>query len=867
VHQRLLPLVSLVTAITALPVLGAALPASAASTAPTLAWEISQFFDEHLATHVVSDGATEDAAGTITFPNGVGSYDRATGAGSVEYDGKVAGSFVFGGATQYTITVADPIVSVDAEGEGTISVVVASVIPEGSTADPESTPPARVVAATFEANPWVSGEGDVGSQTATPRFAGVLPAGSAEATALGIPAGQPVDGQAFAPTFIGHLVTGVRALFYASGSSNDAKKAPGTFVAQGIGTGVATDPEPDPADGLRWKVSSAYDATSETHLLGGGATESDLGVVTFPRTGGTYDTVTGESSVTYAGSVKATNFETVYPDPGLPFPNPLPNPDVERYSVTIADPVLTTDLAGNGTITALVSSDSQLASGSVPGSTTPTRVEVVAFTAGIDPWVDGTALGRLVKTPTAFSSRLLDQLVTPARAQFGTAGTAATDTLPAQLVAAAAPAAVSAPAATVSTTSATAAGGLVLDVDGTGFRGRTRPGDTGIRVGLAPSGGLPLDLATVIGVVDVPAATVVGGAFSLRLTIPAAQLDPTRLYSVYTWQAPSRSTTTQDTEVFVPVDFAALGLSTALVPTVGVTEVTNTATNLTWDVHGTGFTAVSRPGDAGVYVGLAPASARPPVDDAANQTGFATAAWVTPAQIAGHAFTARLTVPRSRLEPGVAYAFYTWQAHTGSNPSQDTTTPVETRLRPPMSAPTALRTRYGTPVAMPVSLPATALGTVTVTGLGMSRTVPVSDGAADVVPPVDLPVGVHTATIRYSGDGSFAPQTVTTSYQVGEVMPRLRRTWVRTPTPTGAGRLLLRVLGPRGAPRPGGQVTVTIVRPGHPRVSLRERLVRGRATIVIQPRAPGSWRYVVRYSGSPSYTATTRVLRMGSTAS
>ena len=69
------------------------------------------------------------------------------------------------------------------------------------------------------------------SLTATPDWAGVLPADSAEATGLGIGAGKPIDGKAFAPSFLGQIDTGLRAHFYASGSGSDPKKAPASFTA------------------------------------------------------------------------------------------------------------------------------------------------------------------------------------------------------------------------------------------------------------------------------------------------------------------------------------------------------------------------------------------------------------------------------------------------------------------------------------------------------------------------------------------------------------------------------------------------------------------------------------------------------------
>lgn len=207
-------------------------PSYAAEGDPVLAWEISPRFDDHLSTHVLGDGASEDETGAITFPDGVGSFDAATGVASVSYQGSVSGSFVNAGTTFYTVTVADPTVTVDADGTGTISAVVSAWNAGGMGSSEASTEPVRVVVTTFTApESWTVSDG-LGAITATPDWAGVLPADSEQATALGIGAGKPVDGKSFAPTFLGQLTPGVRAHFYASGASSDAAKQPSPFTAE-----------------------------------------------------------------------------------------------------------------------------------------------------------------------------------------------------------------------------------------------------------------------------------------------------------------------------------------------------------------------------------------------------------------------------------------------------------------------------------------------------------------------------------------------------------------------------------------------------------------------------------------------------------
>lgn len=330
-------------------------PAQAATPSGVLTWEVSQYFDEHLSTHVLTGGASEDDEGVITFPGGEGVYNATTGATSVAYDGSVAGSFAFAGTTYYTVTIAEPVVSIDADGNGEITAVVSADNAAAMGNPAESTFPTRVVVTTFDAvsATWTHGA-SLDTLSATPDWAGVLPADSTQAASLGIAAGKPVDGQSFNPAHLAQLTKGVRALFHASGSAADAKKAPARFTAQ-----VA-----------------------------------------------------------------------------------------------------------------------------------PLSVDVT-------------------------------------------------------------------------TTGASAKDGLTLAVTGANFRGVTNPGDDGIYVGLAQSGAMP-DVSSMdnmelfAAVAYVPASAMAEGTFATELNAPTTQLDATKDYSVYTWQAHTHSNTTQDTQTPVAIDWSAL---------------------------------------------------------------------------------------------------------------------------------------------------------------------------------------------------------------------------------------------------------------------------------------------------------------------
>lgn len=374
-------------------------PAAAADPAPVLMWEVSQQFDDHLSTHVLTDGATEDGDGVVTFPAGEGTYNPDNGTTKVTYDGQVAGSFVMVTTTYYTVTIADPVITIDDEGNGEMTAMVSASNAAGMGQPADSTDPSRVLVTTFDATSWVDG-GALDSMTVTPDWAGVLPADSAEATALEIPSGQPVDGKAFNPAFLGQVTKGVRAHFYASGSGSDPKKQP--------------------------------------------------------------------ASITFQAA--------------------------------------------------------------------PMTVDV-------------------------------------------------------------------------STDAASPEGGLDLDIAGTGFTGTDgNPGDDGVYVGLAPSGGLP-DVSSPGGIDSfagaswVPASGIVSGAFSTSLNAPTDALDPSQDYSIYTWRAHGHSTTSQDTETPVEIDWSQLeetpSPAASNVTTSGpATKVFGASATLTATVPGTGSVTLTGVGPA-----------------------------------------------------------------------------------------------------------------------------------------------------------------------------------------------------------------------------------------------------------------------------
>lgn len=212
--------------------------------APTLQWKISDQFAAHFTPNPAfspftkleaADGATIDPTTKVTtFGGGVGTHDSGNGATSVAYEGSITGSFITGttapGTLQYSLTIADPTVTVNAAGEGRITADVAWNVPTATTTT-GSTDDVTVVEFDAAASDW-STDGSVASLTETPDFLGVLPPGSAEAVELGLPAGRPTDGGSFHPDFLRALDSGLRPHFFLSGSATgDPRKPASPFTA------------------------------------------------------------------------------------------------------------------------------------------------------------------------------------------------------------------------------------------------------------------------------------------------------------------------------------------------------------------------------------------------------------------------------------------------------------------------------------------------------------------------------------------------------------------------------------------------------------------------------------------------------------
>lgn len=196
-----------------------AAPAQAADTAGLLTWNVSETFS-NMGFQEQSNGAVRVAGTGYQFPL-TGSTIDGDGTITTTFEGSTKAGFVNNGALLYAITVADPKIVLEKDGTGEILATVNSV---GSNRDPNVlTPATEVTVAEFSGATTVDGV-----TSATPNWEGVLPAGSAEATALGLTtAGRPVDGKSFHPEFLGAIHADVRAHFHFT-ASGDTKR-PGTF--------------------------------------------------------------------------------------------------------------------------------------------------------------------------------------------------------------------------------------------------------------------------------------------------------------------------------------------------------------------------------------------------------------------------------------------------------------------------------------------------------------------------------------------------------------------------------------------------------------------------------------------------------------
>ncbi|MDM4762276.1 Ig-like domain repeat protein [Galbitalea sp. SE-J8] len=177
--------------------------------------------------------------------------------------------------------------------------------------------------------------------------------------------------------------------------------------------------------------------------------------------------------------------------------------------------------------------------------------------------------------------------------------------------------------------------------------------------------------------------------------------------------------------------------------------------------------------------------------------------------------------------------------------------------------------RYGTstPVSVAVARPAgvaALTGSVTLSGAGVSRTVPVGTGTVTIALPRTVKPGSYAVSIGYAGDPAVGSSSTSIALIVAAAKahaPKLSVT--KKPTVRKTGRATVRIAAAAGLAAASGRVTVTLVSGAHTK-KVRATLAKGRASVTLPKLARGTWRVKAVYAGSgyyaPSTSATSKVV-------
>ena len=303
-----------------------------------------------------------------------------------------------------------------------------------------------------------------------------------------------------------------------------------------------------------------------------------------------------------------------------------------------------------------------------------------------------------------------------------------------------------------------------------------------------------------------------------------------------------------------------------LEPTV-TASVAGTATGAVVTVEGSEFTAVTQEGDAGVYVGIAPAGGLPDVSTQAAASNFLTADWVTPARLADGTFTSTLTVDATKVDRTKSYAVYTWQAHGHSNTTQDTETAIDlvaalpAVVAPqPVPAPTFtanLAPKKSVVVGGSVALSAAASGTgVTyqwqTAAKGSSTFTNVAGATARTYTVKATSTKASGARFRVvatnvSGSVTSAATTVTVTKAKAKITAKLSKKKVSAKV-KAKKRASVKVTVKASSVTVSGKVTVTFKK-GKTAKKTVAKLKKGKATVRSPKLAKGTYKVTVKYSG------------------
>lgn len=299
---------------------------------------------------------------------------------------------------------------------------------------------------------------------------------------------------------------------------------------------------------LQWGLSTYLNEHLTQQSFTDGATESADGVVTF--TGGT----TAGDTTTYRGTAS-------YSFSGL-------------YSFAFSDLAVTLDDQGDGTIAADVAWTAPGASGEIPGAVLTTFSTDDDFSdgsltatpdwAGVAP-ADAYGSGKPVGG-ASWAVAFVSALPSSVNPTFYASGSGNDPKKP--------PAPFTATAGeagpAVATTASYAGGAVTFEVAGTGFAPvYNPPREDGVYAALAPAGTFPEtddfeDQEKVAVAAYITNAQIVEGSFTTLLAPEAKYLNPSKRYSIYTWQAHAHTNSASDTETPVKIDWSKVGQASKL---------------------------------------------------------------------------------------------------------------------------------------------------------------------------------------------------------------------------------------------------------------------------------------------------------------
>ncbi|MFT4263493.1 MAG: HtaA domain-containing protein [Nocardioides sp.] len=307
----------------------------------------------------------------------------------------------------------------------------------------------------------------------------------------------------------------------------------------------------------------------------------------------------------------------------------------------------------------------------------------------------------------------------------------------------------------------------------------------------------------------------------------------------------------------IPAAFSATGSLRTVTPSVSYGDGSGTVS-----VSGTYFSPTDGSSSAnnGIYVGVAPSGGLPDVSSQAAMANFAGANWVSNSGIVDGAFSTSFAIDRTKLDPTKSYSVYTWRAHSHSETTQDSETPLaidfdklKSTIAPAVSGTTSLT--YGQSSVLSITAP--AAGTVTISGLGATTTVAVADGKASFTIPATLAGGSYTGTVAYTPaeDETWYNATSTT---VAVTVAKLAAAVAPTVPKKASSKKALAVTYSLGTAATG-KLTVTFKK-GKKKVVKTVTLSGGKATVKLTKKqvkklGKGTWKITTSYAGNAAVKA------------